>query len=195
MPSIAGRVIPPAFGDRFSRPQLGKFAWDNGETLALAESRCQFCKGLGVVLVGEIAPVRQPCTCVLRRIFRLCYSHFQECAGLDGFPAGVSMSGPHGSRRYSYGRKQAEFAADFCTVARRVLGPAEHRLFRRWFVYGNQIGAPVDQATRKRFYLAIRGIEIKLGRAFRELQPYCLFPIAEYYGGPSKYEQYRSAGA
>jgi hypothetical protein len=33
---------------------------------------------------------------------------------------------------------------------------------------------------------AVYRIEQKLGRAFRELEPYALFPLDEYYNGPSR---------
>jgi hypothetical protein len=39
---------------------------------------------------------------------------------------------------------------------------------------------------RGNFFHAIYRIEQKLGRVFRELQPYPLFPVDEYFQGPSR---------
>jgi hypothetical protein len=39
---------------------------------------------------------------------------------------------------------------------------------------------------RGNFFHAVYRIEQKLGRVFRELEPYPLFPVDEYFNGPSK---------
>ena len=39
---------------------------------------------------------------------------------------------------------------------------------------------------RGMFFHAIYRIEQKLGRKFRELEPYALFPLDEYFHGPSR---------
>ncbi len=39
---------------------------------------------------------------------------------------------------------------------------------------------------RGNFFHAVYRIEQKLGRVFRELEPYSLFPVNEYFHGPSK---------
>jgi hypothetical protein len=68
------------------------------------------------------------------------------------------------------------------------LDDSEHRLFRYHFL----LGADWKLCTRKlggdrgNFFHAVYRIEQKLGKAFRELEPYALFPIDEYFSGPSR---------
>jgi hypothetical protein len=42
------------------------------------------------------------------------------------------------------------------------------------------------QMDRGNFFHAVYRIEQKLGRVFRELEPYALFPVNEYFHGPAK---------
>ena len=97
---------------------------------------------------------------------------------------------PHMGRKRtsSWGRKDEEYIADFSLVARRTLDEFEHKLFRYHFI----LGADWKLCTRKldldrgNFFHAVYRIEQKLGRVFRELQPYALFPLDEYFHGPSR---------
>ena len=97
---------------------------------------------------------------------------------------------PHVGRQRpsSWGRKDEEFIADFCLVSRRALTPVEHQLFRYHFL----LGADWRLCSRKlgidrgNFFHAVYRIEQKLGRVFRELEPYPLFPLDDYFLGPSR---------
>jgi hypothetical protein len=97
---------------------------------------------------------------------------------------------PHAGRNRpnSWGLKDEEFIADFTLVARRNLTEEEHRLFRFHFL----LGADWKLCSRKlgmdrgNFFHAVYRIEQKLGRVFRELQPYPLFPLDDYFHGPSR---------
>lgn len=92
------------------------------------------------------------------------------------------------SRPSTWGRKDEEYIADFTLIARRHLSEEEHRLFRYHFL----LGADWKLCTRKlgmdrgNFFHAVYRIEQKLGRVFRELQPYPLFPLDDYFHGPSR---------
>jgi hypothetical protein len=99
-------------------------------------------------------------------------------------------------RREIWGRKDEEFIADFCLVSKRVLEEYEYKVFRfhyllgaDWHVCCRRLN--LDKGT---FFHSIYRIEQKLGRVFRELQPYPLFPLDEYFGGsvrgrvPAEYE-------
>ncbi|MBZ5602839.1 MAG: hypothetical protein LAO79_11085 [Acidobacteriia bacterium] len=92
------------------------------------------------------------------------------------------------SRPSTWGRKDEEYIADFCLVSRRTLDEFEHRLFRYHFL----LGADWKLCSRRlgidrgNFFHAVYRIEQKLGRVFRELEPYPLFPVDEYFSGPSK---------
>jgi hypothetical protein len=97
---------------------------------------------------------------------------------------------PHlGQKRpSSWGRKDEEYIADYCLVARRTLDEFEHDVFRYHFL----LGADWKLCTRKlgmdrgNFFHAVYRIEQKLGKTFRELEPYPLFPLDEYFNGPSR---------
>ncbi len=84
-----------------------------------------------------------------------------------------------------WGRKDEEYIADFCLVSRRALDDFEHRVFKYHFL----LGADWRLCTRKMkidrgtFFHSVYRIEQRLGRVFRELQPYGLYPLDEYFRG------------
>lgn len=87
--------------------------------------------------------------------------------------------------RLVWGRKDEEYIADFCLVSERSLTEFEYRVFKFHFLLGaewrlctRRLG--IDRGT---FFHAVYRIEQKLGRVFRELEPYCLFPLDEYFHG------------
>lgn len=101
----------------------------------------------------------------------------------------VTLEAHRGRQRPStWGRKDEEYIADFSLVARKALDADEHRLFRFHFL----LGADWKLCSRRlgidrgNFYHAVYRIEQKLGRTFRELEPYPLFPLDEYFHGASK---------
>jgi hypothetical protein len=161
--------------------------WTRSETLALAMHNCTQCHGSGLRLgrKGALAP----CNCVLRSIFRICYRQFISCVTQERELSVISLE-PHTgpTRSYTWGRKDEEYIADFCLVSRRTLDDLEHRVFRYHFI----LGADWRLCSRKlgiergSFFHALYRIEQKLGRTFRELEPYPLFPLDEYYFGPSR---------
>jgi hypothetical protein len=68
------------------------------------------------------------------------------------------------------------------------LSEDEYRLFRYHFL----LGADWKLCTRRlgidrgNFFHSVYRIEQKLGRTFRELTPYPLFPLDDYFHGPSR---------
>jgi hypothetical protein len=93
-----------------------------------------------------------------------------------------------GGTRITWGRKSEEYAADFILVTRRHLSPQEYRLFSYhlllgadWRLCSKKLG--IDQAA---FFHRLYAIQERLGRAFRELQPYSLFPLDEYFCGKTR---------
>ncbi len=161
--------------------------WTRSETLALAMHHCAQCHGSGLRLARK--GLLTPCNCVLRSIFRICFSRFEKCVTQERHLSRISQE-PHSGRNRptTWGRKDEEYIADFCLVAKRHLTEAEHSLFRYHFLLGadwklcsRKLG--VDRGT---FFHAVYRIEQKLGRVFRELQPYPLFPLDDYFHGPSR---------
>ena len=161
--------------------------WTRSEALALAMHNCTQCHGSGLRLGRR--GVLAPCNCVLRAIFRICYTRFVRCITQERHLSKISLE-PHAgrSRPSSWGRKDEEYIADFCLVSRRGLEENEYQLFRYHFL----LGADWKLCHRKlgidrgNFFHAVYRIEQKLGRVFRELEPYGLFPLDEYFHGPSR---------
>jgi hypothetical protein len=161
--------------------------WTRSETLALAMHNCTQCHGSGLRLAKK--GTFSPCNCVLRSIFRVCYDKFIRCVTQEKHVSKVSLE-PHSgrSRPSTWGRKDEEYIADFCLISKRTLDEFEHRLFRYHFLLGAdwKLCARKLGMERGNFFHAVYRIEQKLGRIFRELQPYALFPLDEYFHGPSR---------
>lgn len=160
------------------------FPWTRSETLALAQQSCAYCLGLG--LRDGRNGTRTVCNCVLRTIFRTCYARFRECAMKEKYISRVSLeANPGRTRKSMWGLKNEEFIADFCLVAKRALSELEHRIFRFHFLLGADWKACCQKLGMERgvFFHHVYRIEQKLGRAFRTLEPYSLFPVDEYFHG------------
>ena len=161
--------------------------WTRSETLALAMHDCTHCHGSGLRLgrKGALAP----CNCVLRAIFRACYSRFVRCVTQEKHLSKIGLE-PHAGRQRpsSWGRKDEEYIADFSLVARRALDDFEYKLFRYHFLLGAdwKLCSRRLGIARGNFFHAVYRIEQKLGRVFRELQPYSLYPVDEYFHGPAR---------
>ena len=87
-------------------------------------------------------------------------------------------------RRTVWGRKDEEYIADFCLVSKRFLDEFEYKIFRFHFLLGADWRLCCRQLKMEKgvFFHAVYRIQQKLGRAFRELAPYPLFPLDEYFG-------------
>lgn len=159
--------------------------WNRSETIGLASASCVFCRGLGL----RKTPVKgesRVCGCVLRAIFRSCfirYRHCQEKAGVTSAITYDHSAGPRGHR--VYGRRNEEFIADFELVCRRSLNELEYKVLKMHFMEG----ADWKQCTERlsldkgEFFHEVYKVQEKLGRVFRELRPYALFPLDEYFSG------------
>ncbi len=158
--------------------------WTRTETLALAANSCTQCRGLGLKW-GKKGGTK-PCNCVLRSIFRACYARFRYCADKEKHMSRVRLEFSHGrERRQTWGRKDEEYIADFCLVSRRTLDEFEYKLFKFHFLLGADWRLCCRQLGLERgnFFHSLYRVEQKLGRVFRELEPYALFPLDEYFNG------------
>ncbi len=127
-----------------------------------------------------------PCNCVLRNIFRTCYTRFRYCAQAERriTQARLDIVGGR-NRRMVWGRREEEYVADFLLVSRRFLTDYEHQIFRFHFLLAAdwKLCCRRMKMDRGEFFHTIYRIQEKLGRGYRELQPYALFPLDEYFGG------------
>ena len=158
--------------------------WTRSETLALAQQSCTLCHGLG--LRQGRSEVSTPCPCVFRAIFRACYNKFQECANKERRISQISLeANPGQQRKCVFGLKDEEYTADFCLVSRRSLSPGDYRIFKFHFLLGADWKLCCRRLNMDRgsFYHAVYRIQEKLGRIYRELRPYPLFPLDEYFHG------------
>ncbi len=158
--------------------------WTRSETIALAKNTCTQCHGLGLRLGRTDKMV--PCNCVLRAIFRACYARFRHCASKEKHMSRISLEFiPGRERKFSYGRKDEEYMADFILVSRRTLDDFHYDIFRFHFLLGAdwKLCCRRLNVDRGNFFHAVYRIEQALGRVFRELKPYGLFPLREYFHG------------
>ena len=93
--------------------------------------------------------------------------------------------GSTGSRRLVWGRKDEEYIADFYLVTRRNLNEQEWDVFNYHFLLGAEwkLCCAKLKIEKGNFFHMIYRIQHKLGRVFREMEPYPLFPLDEYFRG------------
>jgi hypothetical protein len=96
----------------------------------------------------------------------------------------LEHSGGKNGRRV-WARKDEDYIADFCLVSKRTLDEFEYKIFRFHFLLGADWKMCCRQLNMDRgnFFHSVYRIQQKLGRVFRELQPFPLFPLDEYFGG------------
>lgn len=157
--------------------------WTQSDTLAMAAHDCTQCHGFGLQTGSRGKST--PCNCVLRAIFRACHNRFRQCVEREQLQAQASLDTPRSSqeRRPVWGRKNEEYCADFILVTRRTLTPDEYRIFNAHFLLGAdwRLCCRQFKIDRGTFFHAIYRIQQKLGRVYRELEPYALFPLDEYF--------------
>jgi hypothetical protein len=161
------------------------FNWNRSETIAVAKESCVQCQGVGLRDSTSRKGTQAPCKCVFRGIFRACYTRFRQCLQKEKKMSHVRFELIGGQvRRPVWGRKDEEYVADFCLVSKRFLEESEYRLFRYHFLLGAdwKLCCRQLQMDKGQFFHSIYRIQQKLGRAFRELEPYPLFPLDEYFG-------------
>ena len=87
--------------------------------------------------------------------------------------------------RVTWGRKEEEYVADFLLVSKRHLNPDEYQVFRYYFLLGADTTLCCRRLGMERgnFYHMVYRIMRRLGRVYRELKPYALYPLDEYFYG------------
>src|ERR1700733_543019 len=161
--------------------------------MALSLDDCTKCNGTGVRLAGRgksetfsnarTQKTEAVCTRCDRGVFRAtlaAYKFHSESIGmsirtnLSQFSRSLSRQG-----RRANGRRSEEFVADVLAVSKRNLTPRQWRIFSGHCIAGkewNQFGIELGVFWHDKYRL-----EAKLGRIFRELKPYALYPTDEYF--------------
>lgn len=151
----------------------------DGEALAMAMADCANCRGTGRRR-GLV------CRCVWRRVFRACWGRWRAIQDNPPRPRMdwqlLRQGGQAATRVWSC--PDLDYAADFEMAARRVLKPAEWRLFRLHYLQGREYRdcARELRISGGRFWHEAYRIEEKLGRYFEALRPYALWPLRDYFG-------------
>ncbi len=161
--------------------------WTRSDTIALANRTCTRCHGVGLRL-GRNGKMT-PCNCVLRAIFRACYARFRHCVRKEKYMSRVSLELVPGRERNSnWGRKDEEYMADFILVSRRTLSEFDYQVFNFHFLLGAdwKLCCRRMRIDRGAFFHAVYRVQQELGRVFRELEPYSLFPLDEYFHGQAR---------
>lgn len=161
------------------------FQWKHSETIGLANFTCARCEGGGLT-PGVDKQGNNPCVCVLRNIFRACLKRFYFCADNEPYRCKVVLVPSEGhDANCSWTRTSENYMADFYLVAKRTLSEAEFRIFKFHFLLGAEWSLCCRRLNMDRgtFFHAVYRIEQKLGREYRELRPYPLYPPDEYFGG------------
>jgi hypothetical protein len=96
-----------------------------------------------------------------------------------------------------WSRKDEEYIADFTLVSKRTLTPEEYRLFSYHFLLGAdwRLCCRKLKMDRGNFFHATYRIQQKLGKVYRELQPYGLYPLDEYFGASKLLDPLQIASA
>jgi hypothetical protein len=159
--------------------------WTHSETIGLSNVKCTKCEGAGL-RPGPQRNGKAPCNCVLRNIFRACLKRFYFCAANEPYRSKVTLMPCQGMDvNCTWTRTSGDYMADFYLVAKRVLTEDEFKIFRYHFLLSAdwKICCRRLSIDRGTFFHAVYRIEQKLGRAYREIRPYSLFPTDEYFGG------------
>jgi len=156
---------------------------ENTRYIALALVGCAHCKGLGTSGQGA-------CICVDRSVFRIVLNKFRQCASGGHLGRPFSLNGiSRAQGKVSDGRKNEDYMADVWLVSKRTLtNPTEWAIFRFHHLLGADWKLCCRQLKidRGNFFHAVYRIEAKLGKVFRELQPYALWPVDEYFQGNTR---------
>jgi hypothetical protein len=108
------------------------------------------------------------------------------CAAKEKYMSRVSLEPfPGRDSKKSWGLKDEEYIADFTLVSRRNLDEVEYKIFKFHYLLGADwiLCCRRLKIDRGEFFHHVYRIQQKLGRAFRELEPYALFPLDEYFNG------------
>ena len=86
-------------------------------------------------------------------------------------------------RKATWGRKDEDYSADFMLITKRTLTPEEYKLFTFHYLLGAdwKLCCRRMKLERGLFFHAAYRVEQKLGKVFRELKPYALYPLNDYF--------------
>jgi hypothetical protein len=190
LPIVARRSVLKLLRQKFGvnvAPKPRAYVWKRSDVLGLAHTDCIRCHGLGLA-DGRMSS-QLPCGCAARRIFREIMAEWrrnQEAVHISKFqPEQVLQRGGKTCRRAGWSMKRPEYVAEVELLAKRTLSYDEWLVWRAYHCRGlewREACATLGGMNKGELYHCVYRVEAKMGRAAREVQPYALYPIAEYYG-------------
>jgi hypothetical protein len=171
---------------RGSEPRPPKFTWRRGDVLPLAWKRCATCHGAGWQTPRSIRG-EDPCECVTRRIFRDLMRERTKCLmsaeHISRCKPELSMGGGGRRARWNWCMPKQEFIADLHALALRTLDDEHLRVWRLYHCAGAtwREACAILGIAKGDFYHRVYRVEHAIGRAARELMPYPLYPLDEYF--------------
>lgn len=151
---------------------------NSNDVLALAATGCTLCNGLGT------RDKLEACGCVERQVFRIVMAKVRQIATGEHLLRPVTLGAlarPQGRRPTP--RREESFVADIWLIACRVLSPRANQLFRFHYLLGadSKLCCQRLRMDRGAFFHEAYRVEKQLGRAFRTMKPFPLFPLDEYF--------------
>lgn len=169
--------------------EIAPQAYTRSDDIALADSHCAVCDGVGQV------PTKwgiDTCPCVHRTVFQICLNKWRTIVDLEQMEqktsTAVHRTSDGKSSSMSFGRPREEYVADFEALAKRTLDARGMFILRCHLLYGAPWFevAPKLGLNKGNFYHEVYRVRAKLGRVFRDVRPYPLYPLDEYFGGTTR---------
>lgn len=163
--------------------------WNRSKTIGLASLRCPQCDGLG--LVAGLKGTVNPCPCVLRKVFRICWNRF-KFGRLEQMERGAPILNISGLGRRAH-RQPGGFSfslecylADIAIVSRRALSADDFVFFEKAYLSGVDWKRAHEavKMTRPQFMYVCKRLEPQLGKAFLDCEPFSLLPD-QYFTRPA----------
>jgi len=141
-----------------------------GSALALANSKCPHCFGIGRKREQLI------CSCVARKIFRAIWNRYYKEISLSN----RGRTTLYKSHFWSYSRKSEEYIADVEIAIKHTLTPRDYLIFKFCYIQHIQTDTVCQKLNIPRGSLFSRRylIEAQLGKEFIERG---IWPIDEYF--------------
>ena len=166
-------------GPALAAPRVEDPAPKDASVIALAKTGCETCNGLGRQDGGAV------CHCVHHRVFNTVMAKFRYCA-VTVWPAPRRFDHfINSSARPNSGHRMMnqDFVADVHLAAKRTLTAEDFKLFRYRYCLGadarlcaRQLGMTPESCVQR-----LQAIEARLGQAFRNMRPYALYPLDQYF--------------
>lgn len=147
--------------------------------IVMAAEQCSWCRGNGITRGGAI------CNCCYRKVYREVVMRWSFLNSIMRSPR-IRMGNTFGNIYPS--RPIENFLADVENTARHALPAPLFRVFSMHMLDGCDwreccvfMGIDPGQKTRATFFQSVYRMEAALGKAWRELKPYALHPLDEYF--------------